>query len=83
MRHCWRWWDDVLAAVLILAIDLAPDEVALAHWWGEHATVLRRLSEDDWAAVWAAKERRKAEWAGEEARARERKREPQATFWKE
>ncbi len=67
----------MLAAVLILAIDLAPDEVALAHWWGQHATVLRRLDEDDWAAVWAAKERRKAEWAAEiEARARERTPQP-------
>lgn len=75
--------DTLLARVLILAIDLAADEVALAHWWGEHATVLRRLDEDDWAAVWQAKERRKAEWAAE-ARARERKpRDPQPRFWQE
>ena len=73
---------NLLAACLVLAIDLCPDEVTLAHWWGEHATVLRRLDEDDWAAVWAAKERRKAEWAGE-AKARERKREAQPRFWQE
>ena len=72
----------LLAMCLILAIDLARDEVQLAHWWGEHQAAMRMLDDAGRAAVIEAKDRRKAAWRDEaEARARAARSKPQASFW--
>lgn len=49
----------ILRETLILAINLAGNEVDLAHWWGQHKAVLKSLSDEDWQAVWVAKETRR------------------------
>lgn len=75
---------NLLAACLILAVDTARDEVALAHWWGEHQAALKMLPRDELAHVIAAKDRRLAEWKAEaEKRARAARRQPQASFFSE
>lgn len=73
---------DLLAACLLLAIDVAQDEVQLAHWWGEHQAAMRMLDEAGRAAVIAAKDRRRAEWKAA-AEERSRRREPQPSFWRD
>lgn len=50
---------------LILAIDVAQDEVQLAGWWGRHQAAMRTLTPADLYLVVAAKDRRVAEWRRE------------------
>jgi hypothetical protein len=72
----------LLAECLILAVDTAASEVALAHWWGEHQAALKMLPRDDLARVVAAKDRRQAEWRREsEDRAKAARQAPRPTFW--
>ena len=47
---------------LILAIEVAQDEVQLAGWWGRHQAAMRTLTPADLALVVAAKDRRVAAW---------------------
>jgi len=61
-------------------IETAPNEVALAWWWGAHEHLLRRLDDEGWQAVWQAKARRQAAWEAE-LEERLRRREPQARFF--
>jgi len=71
----------LLRECLELAIRLAVNEVALAHWWGEHQAALKLLPRDDLALVLAAKERRRAEWRAEaRRRAEEDRARPKASF---
>ena len=55
----------LVLAVLILAIDVARDEVQLAHWWGEHQAAMRMLDDAGRAAAIEAKDRRRAAWRAE------------------
>ena len=47
-------------ACILLAIDMAGSEAALAAWWMEHKPVLRTLPSADLAAAIARKDARKA-----------------------
>lgn len=63
----------LLLDCLILAVDLARDEVELAGWWGRHQAAMRTLAPDDLARVIEAKDRRVAGWRRElDARLRTR-----------
>lgn len=66
---------------LILAIEVAQDEVQLAGWWGRHQGAMRTLTPDELAAVIAAKDRRVAGWARELDARLKRRDTSQSRFW--